>query len=132
MEIGKAIYSILQIKRNIAGMSFKNGNTGSNQLEDSVGFITTKASREFGGGYVGLRAKGSFKNKEKSGFYGAWIEVGNQAKNKTYKFGPAKPFIGPAYKATKNLLMNNILIDAKRVMYKEIKKVRKFGTAGYN
>ena len=45
-----------QIKKNIAGMSFKNGSTGSNQLEDSVGFITTKASREFGGGYVGLRA----------------------------------------------------------------------------
>mgnify|MGYP000845979433 CR=1 FL=1 len=120
-----------QIKKNIAGMSFKNGSTGSNQLEDSVGFITTKASREFGGGYVGLRAKGSFKNKEKSGFYGAWIEVGNQAKSKTYKWGPAKPFIGPAYKATKSLLMNNMLIDARKVMYKQIKKVRKEGTAAY-
>ncbi len=90
-----------------------------------------KASREFGGGYVGLRAKGSFKNKEKSGFYGAWIEVGNQAKSKTYKWGPAKPFIGPAYKATKSLLMNNMLIDARKVMYKQIKKVRKEGTAAY-
>ena len=121
-----------EIKKNIAGMSFKNGSSGSNQLEKSVGFITTKASRKFGGGYVGLRAKGAFKNKEKSGFYGAWIEVGNQAKIKSYKWGPAKPFIEPAYKTTKTFLINNMLIDAKKVMYKEIKKIRKFGTLGYN
>tara|TARA_R110002020_G_scaffold235889_1_gene448212 strand:+ start:331 stop:894 length:564 start_codon:yes stop_codon:yes gene_type:complete len=121
-----------KIKSNISGMSFKNENIGSTQLQKSVGFITTKASRKFGGGYVGLRARGAYKNKEKSGFYGAWIEVGRNAQSPTYKWGPAKPFIEPAYKATKNKLMVNMLTDARSVMYKEVQKLRKLGTLGYS
>jgi len=120
-----------KIKQKISGMPFKKGTIGSTILEKSVGFITTKASRKFGGGYVGLRAKGAFAN-EKSGFYGAWIEVGRNAQSPSYKWGPAKPFIKPAYNETKSKLMTNMLTDARAVMFKEVKKLRKLGTFGYN
>ena len=124
---------INKIKSNLSGMKFNNGfKSGSKQLENSVGFITTKASRRIGGGYVGLRAKGAFNNQFKSGFYGAWIEVGKDAQNPTYKWGPARPFIKPAYNETKRGLMANILIDARKVMLKESKKLAKFGTLGYS
>ena len=64
-----------KIKQKISGMPFKKGSIGSTILEKSVGFITTRKSRQFGGGYVGLRARGAFAN-EKSGFYGGWIVTG--------------------------------------------------------
>jgi len=122
-----------KIKQKISGMPFKKGSVGSTTLEKSVGFITTKATRRIGGGYVGLRAKGAFSIKSgKSGFYGAWIEVGRDAQSPTYKWGPAKPFIKPAYEETKRGLMANILIDARKVMLKESKKLAKFGTLGYS
>jgi len=122
-----------KIKSNISGTKFKKGTTGSSVLEKSVGFITTKATRRIGGGYVGLRAKGAFSNKSgKSGFYGAWIEVGRDAQNPTYKWGPAKPFIKPAYEETKRMLMTNMLVDARKVMLRESKKLAKFGTLGYS
>lgn len=120
-----------KIKQKISGMPFKKGTVGSRQLEESVGFITTKASREYGGGYVGLRVKGAFANREKSGFYGAWIEMGKDARKPTYKWGPAKPFIRPAYNETKRKLMFNMLTDARSVMYKQVKKLRREGTLGY-
>jgi hypothetical protein len=120
-----------KIKQKISGMPFKKGSIGSTILEKSVGFITTRKSRQFGGGYVGLRAKGAFAN-EKSGFYGAWIEVGRNAQSPSYKWGPAKPFIKPAYNETKSKLMTNMLTDARAVMFKEVKKLRKLGTFGYN
>jgi len=122
-----------KIKQKISGMPFKKGSVGSSILEKSVGFITTRATRRVGGGYVGLRAKGAFSNKSgKSGFYGAWIEVGRDAQSPTYKWGPAKPFIKPAYEETKRNLMANVLIDARKVMFKESKKLAKFGTLGYS
>tara|TARA_R100001163_G_C5031018_1_gene171222 strand:+ start:41 stop:604 length:564 start_codon:yes stop_codon:yes gene_type:complete len=120
-----------KIKQKISGMPFKKGTVGSRQLEDSVGFITTARSRAIGGGYVGLRVRGAYANKEKSGFYGAWIEVGKNAKSPTYNWGPAKPFIKPAYNETKRILMANMLIDARKIMFKEAKKLRKLGTFGY-
>ena len=121
-----------KIKQKISGMPFIKGSVGSRQLEESIGFITTKASRRIGGGYVGLRVKGAYANREKSGFYGAWIELGRDAQNPTYKWGPAKPFIKPAYIETKSKLMTNMLIDARKVMLKESKKLAKFGTLGYS
>ena len=123
---------INEIKSNLSGTKFKKGTTGSEQLEKSVGFITTRASRRLGGGYVGLRAKGAFRGIGKNGFYGAWIEVGRDAQSPTYKWGPAKPFIKPAYEKTKRMLMTNMLVDARKVMLRESKKLVKFGTLGYS
>ena len=122
-----------EIKSNISGMKFKNDSIGSSILEKSVGFITTTATRRVGGGYVGLRAKGAFNNKSgRSGFYGAWIEMGRDADNPTYKWGPARPFIKPAFDKTKRILMTNMLVDARKVMLRESKKLVKFGTLGYS
>lgn len=46
--------------------------------------------------------------------------------------GSSKPFIKPAYIETKSKLMTNMLIDARKVMLKESKKLAKFGTLGYS
>ena len=61
------------------------------QLKRSIGFFTTKSSRRYNGGYVGPRVKGAFAKRDKtykgsnkkkiytkSGFYGAWLEYGNE------------------------------------------------------
>ena len=61
------------------------------QLSRSIGFFTTKASRRYNGGYVGPRVKGAFAKRDKeykgsnkkkiytkSGFYGAWVEYGDE------------------------------------------------------
>ena len=123
---------INEIRSNLSGMKFKKGTIGSQQLEKSVGFITTSATRKVGGGYVGLRAKGAFRGIEKNGFYGAFIEMGIDADNPTYKWGPARPFIKPAFDKTKRMLMTNMLVDARKVMLRESKKLVKFGTLGYS
>ena len=50
------------------------------QLKRSIGYFTTRASRKYLGGFVGPRVKGRFKSKDKSGYYGAWIEYGSEVK----------------------------------------------------
>tara|TARA_R110001583_G_scaffold29380_3_gene102980 strand:+ start:1623 stop:2126 length:504 start_codon:yes stop_codon:yes gene_type:complete len=99
----------------------------SGQLRNSIGFFTTKASKKAGGGYVGPKIKGAFRSKEKTGFYGAFVEYG------TFRFGKGKEqeFMKPAYEATKNIMLFNLLRDAEKMMQKEAKKLVKWGTLGY-
>lgn len=101
------------------------------QLSRSIGFFTTAASRKVGGGYVGPKVRGAFRSKEKTGFYGAFIEYGGKVKFGGKGFGTTQEFMQPAYNNKKNTMMINLLQDAKKVMYKEIKRLRKFGTLGY-
>ena len=49
-------------------------------LKNSIGFFTTKAARKQFGGYVGPRVKGRF-SKNKGGYFGAWIEYGDQVES---------------------------------------------------
>ena len=58
--------------------------------------------------------------------------MGRDADKPTYKWGPARPFIKPAFDKTKRMLMTNMLVDARKVMLRESKKLVKFGTLGYS
>ena len=104
------------------------------QLRDSIGFFTTKKSRKIGGGYVGPQVRGRFRSMDKTGFYGAFVEYGGEI-----NFGGNAPsqkgnqeFMKPAYEQTKNTLMSNMLRDSRKMMLREVKRLRKFGTLGYN
>ena len=103
------------------------------QLRDSIGFFTTKASRRVGGGFVGPRVRGVYRSMQKTGFYGAFVEYGA-----TTNFGGKGPtqkgnqeFMKPAYEQTKNIMLSNMLRDSRKMMLREAKKLRKWGTLGY-
>ena len=106
---------------------------GTGQLSRSIGFFSTKTSRQQGGGYVGPRVSGAFAKKDasgkysKSGYYGAFVEYGD------FRYGPgrAQAFMQPAYNSTKDLMLARSLVDAKKVLEREAKKLAKWGTLGY-
>ena len=100
------------------------------------------------GGYIGPRVRGRFAKKNtdyvgdnkkkmysKSGFYGAWVEMGSQIKFGGKGFGSDQPFMQPAFDATKNIVNLNARNDANKVMEKLIKshmkRTEKYGTLGY-
>ena len=109
------------------------------QLAKSIGFFTTKASRRVGGGYVGPRVTGAFAKKDKegkyskSGFYGAFVEYGGEVMFGGRGYGKKgnQEFMRPAYEQTKNVMMGNLLRDSRKMMLREVKRLRKFGTLGY-
>ena len=121
---------------------------GTGQLSRSIGFFSTKASRKAMGGYIGPRVRGRFAKKNtdyvgdnkkkmysKSGFYGAWVEMGSQIKFGGKGYGSDQPFMQPAFDATKDIVNLNARNDANKVMEKLIKshmkRTEKYGTLGY-
>ena len=105
----------------------------SGQLAKSIGFFTTKASRRVGGGYVGPRVKGKFRSMDNTGFYGAFVEYGGEVMFGGRGHGKEgnQAFMRPAYEQTKNAMMGNLLRDSRKMMLREAKRLRKFGTLGY-
>ncbi len=118
------------------------------QLSRSIGFFTTKASRRYNGGYVGPRVKGAFAKRDKeykgsnkkkiytkSGFYGAWVEYGDEVMFGGKATGQAQKFMKPAYEQTKDLMLNNIMKDSEIIMARAIKshekRMQKYGKFGY-
>ena len=105
------------------------------RLSKSITFFTTRASKKFNGGYVGPRVRGAFKSKEKSGFYGAWVEYGSEVKFGGKGFGKDQPFMKPAWNESKTLMLSNTMRDAEKVMAKAIKshekRLNKYGRFGY-
>tara|TARA_R100000664_G_scaffold31914_1_gene46072 strand:+ start:2730 stop:3224 length:495 start_codon:yes stop_codon:yes gene_type:complete len=107
------------------------------QLKKSLGFFTTKKSRKFLGGYIGPRVKGAYRSKDKTGFYGAFIEYGGDVK--FWGKGPAKvgdqPYMRPAWNEGKGIVLNNSMKDAIDIMAKAIKtheaRLNKYGKFGY-
>tara|TARA_R100000278_G_scaffold123244_1_gene112208 strand:+ start:958 stop:1524 length:567 start_codon:yes stop_codon:yes gene_type:complete len=122
---------------------------GTGRLGRSIGFFTTKESRNAMGGYLGPRVKGRFAKKTsdakatgknrnklygKSGFYGAWVEFGSKIKFGGRGLGQDQPFMQPAFEATKDIVNANARRDAQKVMEKLIKRhakrTEKFGILG--
>ena len=105
------------------------------RLKRSIGYFTTRRSRKFLGGFVGPKVKGAFKTKSKSGFYGAWIEYGDEV-----MFGGrgpmkrAKKYFEPAFKTTKGIMLKNTFKDAEKVIERSVKsyarRTQKFGIFG--
>ena len=118
------------------------------QLSRSIGFFTTKASRKYLGGYVGPRVRGAFAKRNndykgsnkskiytKSGFYGAWVEYGDEVMFGGKATGKAQEYMKPAFEQTKDSMLNVIMKDAEIVMAKAIKshekRLQKYGKFGY-
>ena len=112
------------------------------RLKRSIGYFTTRRSRKFLGGFVGPRVKGAFgagkKNKSgegKSGYYGAWIEYGDEV-----MFGGrgpmkrAKKYFEPAFQSTKKIMLNNTTKDLEKVVQRSLrsyaKRTEKYGIFG--
>ena len=105
------------------------------RLKRSIGYFTTRRSRKFLGGFVGPKVKGAFKTKSKSGYYGAWIEYGDEV-----MFGGrgsmkrAKKYFEPAYQSTKKIIEKNTVQDAEKVIARTVKsyarRTEKYGIFG--
>tara|TARA_R100001244_G_scaffold42085_2_gene38079 strand:- start:5734 stop:6234 length:501 start_codon:yes stop_codon:yes gene_type:complete len=108
---------------------------GTGQLAKSVGFFTTKASRKYNGGYVGPKVRGAFKSKEKSGYYGAWVEYGGEVNFGGKGTGSNQPWMENAFNAKKNIVLANGMKDAEKIFGRALKtherRLKKYGTLGY-
>jgi len=107
----------------------------SNQIKKSIGFFTTKASRRYNGGYVGLRTRGAFRSKEKTGFYGAFVEYGSEVKFGGKGYGNDQPFLNPAWDSSKPIIIQDGIRKAEIVFDRAIKshakRLNKYGRLGY-
>ncbi len=106
------------------------------RLRDSIAFFTTRKTKNFMGLYLGPRVKGAFRTKEKSGFYGPFIEYGDEVK--FYGKGVSdktKKFMKPAWDNNKVAMTKNAFREAIDIAAKAIKRherrLKKYGTLGY-
>ena len=108
---------------------------GKGQLAKSVGFFTTKASRKYNGGYVGPRIKGAFKDKKKSGYYGAWVEYGGTVVFGGKGTGRDQQWMAKAFNSNKSSVLANGMRDAEKIFGRAMKvharRLAKYGTLGY-
>ena len=109
--------------------------TDTGRLRDSIAFFTTRKTKNFMGLYLGPRVKGAFRTKEKSGFYGPFIEYGDEVMFYGKGRGKAQKFMQPAWDnnkvgMTKNAFREAIDIAAKAIKRHE-RRLQKYGTLGY-
>lgn len=103
-------------------------------LKKSIGFFTTKASREHFGGYVGPRVKGRFK-EHKGGYFGAWLEYGDEVKFFGKHKGKADPFMAEAWEKGYKQVLSGGMKSAEKIFKRALKsherRLKKNGTLGY-
>tara|TARA_R110002153_G_scaffold120153_1_gene265361 strand:- start:718 stop:1224 length:507 start_codon:yes stop_codon:yes gene_type:complete len=107
---------------------------GTGQLAKSIKYFRTRYSKKAHGGLVGPRTKGAFADKEKSGYYGAWVEYGSEVKFWNKGYGKDQPYFATAFEQTKNIIMANSLKNGLKTMDKLIKshakRTKKYGILG--
>jgi hypothetical protein len=105
------------------------------RLRDSIAFFTTRKTKNFMGLYLGPRVKGAFHTKEKSGFYGPFIEYGDEVMFYGKGRGKAQKFMQPAWDNNKVAMTKNAFREAIDIAAKAIKRherrLKKYGTLGY-
>ena len=103
-------------------------------LKNSIGFFTTKAARKQFGGYVGPRVKGRF-SKNKGGYFGAWIEFGDQVEFFGKYTGRAQPYMADAWERAHRTVMLGGMKSAEKVFVRAVKsherRLQKYGSLGY-
>ena len=108
---------------------------GTGQLAKSISFFTTKKSRKYLGGYVGPRVKGAFKSKEKSGYYGAWVEYGAEVMFGGKGKGEDQPFMQKAWDSENKMVLADGMKDAQIIFERALKiherRLKKYGKLGY-
>ena len=105
------------------------------RLKNSLGFFTTRATKNFMGLYLGPRVKGAYKSGGKSGYYGAWIEYGNEVMFWGKGVGKAQKYMKPAWDNNKIQMTQNALKEATEIVARAIKRhekrMQKYGRLGY-
>ena len=107
----------------------------SGRLKNSLGFFTTRSTKNFLGLYLGPRVKGAYRSKEKSGYYGAFIEYGNEVMFFGKGKGKAQKYMKPAWDSNKMKMTTNAFKEATKLVASAIKRhesrLKKYGRAGY-
>ena len=105
------------------------------RLKNSLGFFTTRKTKNFMGLYLGPRVKGAYKSGGKSGYYGAWIEYGDEVMFWGKGVGKAQKYMKPAWNTNKMPMTQKALKEATEIAAKAIKRhekrLKKYGRAGY-
>ena len=105
------------------------------RLKNSLGFFTTRATKNFMGLYLGPRVKGAYKSGGKSGYYVSWIEYGNEVMFWGKGVGTAQKYMKPAWDKNKIPMTQKALKEATelvaRVIKRHEKRLQKYGRAGY-
>jgi len=106
----------------------------SGTLKKSIKFFRTRKSKELHGGYVGPKVfKGS--KASKGGFYGAWVEYGNEVMLYGKFRGKSNPFMKKAWNSKKDVVVANGMKDAEiifaRAMKSYEKRMQKYGSLGF-
>ena len=105
------------------------------RLKNSIGFFTTRKTKNFMGLYLGPRVKRAFKTKGKSGFYGAFIEYGDEVMFFGKGVGKAQKFMKPAWDNNKMKMTTEAFKEATKIAASAIKRhenrLKKYGTLGY-
>ena len=105
------------------------------RLKNSIGFFTTRKTKNFMGLYLGPRVKGAYRTKEKSGFYGAFIEYGDEVMFFGKGVGKAQKYMQPAWDNNKMKMTTEAFKEATKIAASAIKRhenrLKKYGTLGY-
>ena len=105
------------------------------QLKNSLGFFTTRKTKNFMGLYLGPRVKGAYKSGGKSGYYGAWIEYGDEVMFWGKGKGKAQKYMQPAWDNNKIPMTQKAFKEATDIAAKAIKRhekrMQKYGKWGY-
>tara|TARA_R100001594_G_scaffold109635_1_gene144367 strand:- start:223 stop:765 length:543 start_codon:yes stop_codon:yes gene_type:complete len=104
-------------------------------LRDSLEFYRTKASKgKIHGAYVGPRVKGKF-SKNRGGYFGAWVEYGNEVMHFGKYKSKGNPFMQKTWKQEKNSVLRDGFKRAEKLFKAAMKaferRMNKYGSFGY-
>lgn len=102
-------------------------------LKKSIGYFTTRSSKKYLGMYLGPRVKGKFQ-KNKGGYYGAWVEYGGEVRFFGEHTGRDNRFMEKAWKRNEVSMLTNLFKEGKKIIDKRwgayTRRVQKLGTLG--
>ena len=103
-------------------------------LKKSIHFFTTRDSKNHLGLYLGPRVKKAY-GKNKGGYYGAWLEYGNEVMHFGKYRSRATKFMSPAWNKNRIKMTTTAFSKAGNIVAKAIKRherrMQKYGTLGY-
>ena len=103
-------------------------------LKKSIGFFSTRDSKGHLGLYLGPRVKRAYA-KNKGGYYGAWLEYGNEVMHFGKYKSKATKFMAPAWNRNRIKMTTSAFKGAEDIAAKAIKRhekrMQKYGRLGY-
>jgi len=103
-------------------------------LKKSIHFFTTRDSKNHLGLYLGPRVKHAY-GKNKGGYYGAWLEFGNETMHFGKYTSRATKFMEPAWRKNRIKMTRSAFSKAGNIVAKAIKRhekrMQKYGKLGY-